>query len=325
MRKKVFLIVILILCIGLVVLTGVFFQKSRVIILANYDDISYVQKSIEVTDDELQQRVKEKLSDYVTTQEQTVAEKGYLAVLDYTTYLNDIKVAEKKDQGAILGSGFFGTEFENNIVGCNVDSNLSFAINYPSDYADSALAGKEYKFDVYIKRAMEYIYPDLNDEFAQDNLNFQSVDDFLENVKTELIIEKKEQDLDDYKTQTFQRLVANCTFYVREEDVLNRYKELVDYYALIASYQNIDVYTYAYHVLQMDKETFIDYCKCESEMYVKSVLLAQAIAVKEDLAVEEQDISEYCYSNNVFYEGDSPSEYLLNLILIDKVQNHVIS
>lgn len=96
MRKKVFLIVILILCIGLVVLTGVFFQKSRVIILANYDDISYVQKSIEVTDDELQQRVKEKLSDYVTTQEQTVAEKGYLAVLDYTTYLNDIKVAEKK-------------------------------------------------------------------------------------------------------------------------------------------------------------------------------------------------------------------------------------
>lgn len=106
---------------------------------------------------------------------------------------------------------------------------------------------------------------------------------------------------------------------------MNRYKELVDFYALIASYQNIDVYTYAYHVLQMDKETFIDYCKCESEMYVKLVLLAQAITVKEDLAVEEQDISEYCYSNNVFYEGDSPSEYLLNLILIDKVQSHIVS
>lgn len=106
---------------------------------------------------------------------------------------------------------------------------------------------------------------------------------------------------------------------------MNRYEELVDYYALIASYQNIDVYTYAYHVLQMDKETFIDYCKCESEMYVKSALLAQVIANKENIVVDKQDISNYCYSNNIFYEGDSPSEYLLNLILIDKVQNHIVS
>lgn len=325
MRKKVLLIVILILCIGLVVFAGVFFQKSRVIILANYDDISYVQKSIDVTDDELQQRVKEKLSDYVTTQEQTVVEKGYLVVLDYTTYLNDIKVAEKKDQGAILGSGFFGMEFENNLVGCNVESNLSFEIDYPSDYSDSALAGKKYKFDVYIQRAMEYVYPDLTDEFAQDNLNFPSVDVFYENIKAELITEKSEQAWGDYKVQAFQQLVTNCSFYVREKDVLNRYVELVDYYALIASYQNVDVHTYAYHVLQMDKETFIDYCKHESEMYVKSVLLAKAIANKENIVIDEQDISEYCYSNNVFYEGDTPSEYLLNLILIDKVQSHIIS
>ena len=325
MRKKVLLIVSLILCIALVVFIGIFFKESRVLIIANYNDISYVQKSIEVTDDDLQRRVKEKLSDYVTTQERTVVEKDYLVVLDYTTYLNDIKVAEKKDQGAILGSGFFGMEFENNIVGCNVDSNLSFEIDYPSDYSDSALAGKKYKFGVYIQRAMEYVYPDLTDEFVQSNLNFPSVDAFFENIKDEMITEKSEQALDDYKVQAFQQLVANCSFYVREEDVLNRYEELVDYYALIASYQNIDLYRYAYHVLQMDKESFIDYCKHESEMYVKSVLLAKAIANKENIVIDEQDISEYCYSNNVFYEGDSPSEYLLNLILIDKVQSHIVS
>ncbi len=323
MRKKIFLIVSLILCVGLVAFFGVFFRKSRTIMIADYDDRSYVQQSIDVLDDELQQRVKGKLSDYVTTQEQTVVEKGYLVVLDYTTYLNDIKVAEKKDQGAIVGSGFFGTEFENNLIGCNVDSDLTFTVNYPSDYSDSALAGKEYKFEVYIQRTMEYIYPNLTDEFVRDNLNFQSVDEFLKKTQTELITEKSEQALNDYKVQTFQQLVDDSSFYIKEEDVLNRYEELVDYYALLASYQNIDVYTYAYHVLQMDKETFIDYCKHESEMYVKSVLLAQAIADKEHIVVEEQDISAYCYRNSVFYEGDTPSDYLFNMILIDKIQSYI--
>ena len=84
--------------------------------------------------------------------------------------------------------------------------------NYPSDYADSALARKEYKFDVYIKRAMEYIYPDLNDEFVQDNLNFQSVDDFLENVKTELIIEKKSKLWTIMKLKHFNGLLQIALF-----------------------------------------------------------------------------------------------------------------
>ena len=94
----------------------------------------------------------------------------------------------------------------------DIACNFGDCYNYPSDYADSALARKEYKFDVYIKRAMEYIYPDLNDEFMQDNLNFQSVDDFLKNVKTELIIEKKSKLWTIMKLKHFNGLLQIALF-----------------------------------------------------------------------------------------------------------------
>lgn len=124
---------------------------------------------------------------------------------------------------------------------------------------------------------------------------------------------------------SFDQLISDSQFYIKEADVLSEFENLVDFYAESASYQGLDVYSYAYQVLSMDKEDFISYCKKESEYYVKSILVAKYIAKKDSIEITDDTITSYCEANQIYYLGEEPSEYLLNLILIDEVMNHLYS
>lgn len=315
---------IICICIGFTVFAFAFFGESRLLILADYEYVSFSEKDIKLKETDVQEKIKDKLSNYVIAKDRTVVRENYLVVIDYVSYVNGIMVSKKYDQAAIVGSGFFGKEFEAELIDSLVGDNLTFDIIYPSDYHDSALAGKKYRFDVVIHRSVEYVYPELNDDFVKSNLGYDSSLEFQCAVENELREEIKQDVFNKNKKQIFSELIAHSTFYIREKDIVTRYEELIDYYAVIASYQNMDVYTYAYHVMQMSKSEFIEFCKQESEQYVKSVMVASKIAQKEGIEIFEDDISEYCYNNNVFYEGEEPSDYLLNLVLIDKVQDFIL-
>ncbi|MBQ7718926.1 MAG: hypothetical protein IJT38_06470 [Clostridia bacterium] len=307
------------------VLGAIFFSESRLIILGTYKGYYYHQKDVDITNEELEKEIQKKLSDYVIVEDRQIVQEGYLAVIDYSTFIDEEKVSYKENQGAIIGSGFWGKDFEDELIGKKVGNEYIIECSYPMDYEDFALAGKEYRFEVFISKAKEYIFPVLNDDFVNEQLGYNSKDDFINETKMELQIKKAELKKEEYIIMVFDDLISKSKFYINENDVINRYKDLIDYYETIASYQEMDIYTYAYNVMHMSKDEFIDYCKQESIYYIKSYLVATRISNIENICIENNDIAEYCYKKNVFYEGDTPDDYLLNLIMIDKVQNYIVN
>ena len=324
MKKKHYLLIgICVATIGMAMAITIYFRESRLITIGKYSACN--EMSICISNDERDKYLKSELSEYVVPTERTEVKDSFMVVIDYTTYVDGTSVNTKQDQGGIIGSGFFGLEFEQRLIGAEVESNVFFEIEYPSDYEDVVLAGKTFGFDVYIKRIVEFVYPNLTDEFVITYLEYDSIDSFYSKIENELRELKMQEQKKTNIKSSFDQLVRDSKFFIRESDILSRFEDLVDFYAENASYQGLDVYTYAYQVLGMDKEDFISYCKEESEYYIKSVLVAQYVAKKFDIHITEETISSYCDANQIYYLGEEPSEYLFNLILIDEVMNHLYS
>lgn len=326
MKKKTIILIITIGIIPLLIIVSIiiFLQESHLIIPADYNNLSLTPHTIEITNDEIQNQIKNKLANFVVAEERSIVQEGFLVVLDYSTYINQAKVAEKYEQSAYIGSGFFGEEFEQKLIGANINEELIFDISFPNDYEDSTLAGYDYSFRVYIHRIVEYVYPELSDSFVKTNLGYDSVDAFLQMIYEEIQSTELSKSFNRYKTKVFSELIEKSIFYLNEDEVISIYKVIVDYYTQNALYVDMDVYSYAYHTMHMNKVEFIDHCKQESIYYIKSVLLSTHIANKEKITISDTDISEYCNNNNIYFEGDVPSEYLSNLILIDKIQNYIV-
>lgn len=324
MKKKHYLLVSVgVILVGLIIVISLYLQESRLILLGKYDVDDDL--SITITDEERNEYIKSILSDFVVPEERTVVKDGCMVVIDYTTYIDDSVVNTKTDQGGIIGSGFFGLEFEQHLIGTELGNNVCFEIEYPIEYEDVVLAGNHFRFNVNIKRIVEFIYPNLTDEFVAQNLEYDSVNSFYSGIESDLYEIKLQEQKKIVIKSSFNQLISNSQFYIKEADILSKFEDLVDFYAENASYQGLDIYSYAYKVLGMDKEDFISYCKEESEYYIKSVLVAQYVAKKFDIHITEETISSYCDANQIYYLGEEPSEYLFNLILIDEVMNHLYS
>lgn len=185
MKKKHYLLVSVgAITIGMIIAILLYLQESRLILLGKY----YVDNnlSIKITDEERNEYIKSILSDFVVPEERTVVEDGCMVVIDYTTYVDDSVVNTKTDKGGIIGSGFFGLEFEQRLIGTELGKNVCFEIDYPIEYEDVVLAGNHFRFNVNIKRIVEFVYPILTDEFVAQNLEYNSVNSFYIGIESDL-------------------------------------------------------------------------------------------------------------------------------------------
>lgn len=179
-------------------------------------------------------------------------------------------------------------------------------------------------FQVWIHRTIEYVYPELTDEFVGKNLNYDSVESLIETAKEEIKQEKIYEAKKLLGKEVFSNVVENSKFYIKEKEIIQRFEEQVDYYSQMATYLGMDVYSYAYHVLHLEKNDFISFCKEESEYDIKSKIVAKRIAKKENIVITQDNIYDYCNNNDILYDGETPNEYLYDLVLIDEVMDFLV-
>lgn len=316
------------LIIGLFFLTNAagiiyFFSDSRLIALTDYE-IHIFTESVQVSDEDVTEYIKKQLKDYVTPVDRQIIEEGFLALIDYSVFSESgALISSKKDQAGIIGSGFFGVDFEKHLVGCRTETQVVFDLVLDDDN-NIASAGEKMTFQVWIHRTIEYVYPELTDEFVGKNLNYDSVESLIETAKEEIKQEKIYEAKKLLGKEVFSNVVENSKFYIKEKEIIQRFEEQVDYYSQMATYLGMDVYSYAYHVLHLEKNDFISFCKEESEYDIKSKIVAKRIAKKENIVITQDNIYDYCNNNDILYDGETPNEYLYDLVLIDEVMDFLV-
>ena len=184
--------------------------------LGEYKGIPVYFEDTEITDEDVDKRLKEIQESngrWVPVEEGTAAEEGHRVTMDYVGYHDGepFEGGSAEGQSLELGSHSFIPGFEEGLVGAHVGDHLDLELTFPEEYHAEDLAGEDVVFKVDVKGIAQKELPELDDDFAMDVSEFDTMDEYRESVREELqkdADEHRDMHLDD---QLLKQVVDNAT------------------------------------------------------------------------------------------------------------------
>ena len=262
-----------------------------------YKGFEIEKKSTEVTDelvDEEINKVRERNSRLVEV-EGRAAKKGDTAVIDFEGFVDGEAFEGGKAEGysLALGSGNFIPGFEEQIEGHEVGEEFTITVNFPDDYQAENLKGKEAEFKIKLHELKEKELPEVDDDFVKDVSDKDTLDEYKEELKTEIEGRLKDEAQKDIDDQIATKLIDLAQGDIPEAMYENQVNEMMRDFEMRLRQQgmNIDMKTYMQY-MGMEESTVREMYREEAEKKVKLRLVLQAIAAKENVEVTEADIED---------------------------------
>lgn len=274
-------------------LSAKFYVKPEIEI-EGYKGISVKKQTNEVSDDEVEHEISHARENAARETEVTgrPAAMGDTVVLDYSGSVDGVKfeggTAEK--QTLELGSNSFIPGFEEQVAGKNVDEEFTVSVTFPEEYHAEELAGKAAEFVCTIHSIAKKELPELDDAFAADVSEFDTLEEYRADVKKNLA-EKKEKDaereidnqIDDALAAAVKGDIPQVMFDQETERQMQSFENRLSSQGL-----NLDMYC---QFTGMTKDDMISQIKPNAEKQVKVRLALEKIAALEDVQATEDEIS----------------------------------
>lgn len=260
--------------------------------LGEYKGLKAVKLPTEATDEDVENELKqmqERNSRLIDVTDRN-AEMGDTATIDFEGFTDGVAFEGGKGENypLELGSGSFIPGFEKQVAGHGVDEEFDVNVTFPEEYAEE-LAGKDAVFKCKIHEIKTKELPELDDEFAKDVSEFDTLDEVKEDLKKQ-IAEKKEKDAKiDLENQLLEQIVENMEVEIPECMFTKRTDEMVQEYNYRLQMQGLNLETYLQYMGQ-DMETFKASFKEGAEKQVKVSVALAAIMEAENIEVSDEEI-----------------------------------
>ena len=288
--------------------------------LGQYKGVAVHKNHTEVTEDDVKaeiERARERASRYIDI-DGRAAKLDDQVTIDYEGECDGEKFegGSAKDYRLVLGSGNFIPGFEDQLVGAEVGSTVDVNVTFPEDYHAENLKGKKATFKVTVKAIQEKDVPALDDEFAKDVSEFDTLEEYKKDLTEKMT--KSAQQRDDYafENDVIEKVTENATVDIPAAMVEERIDERINEFAMNMRRQGLDMDTYMKYTGQtMDamRETL----KEGAEKDVKTRLVLEAIcdAEKIEPTKEEVDAEIEKYAENM---GDNKQKFIDSLTDSDR-------
>lgn len=260
--------------------------------LGDYKELKAEKLSSDVTDEDIDNELKsmqERNSRLIDVTDRA-AEMGDTATIDFEGFVDEVAFEGGKGENypLELGSGSFIPGFEEQVAGHSVDEEFDVNVTFPEEYAEE-LAGKSAVFKCKIHEIKAKELPELDDEFAKDVSEFDTLEEVKEDLKKQ-ISEKKEADAKaDLENKLLEQVVENMEAEIPECMFAKRTDEMVQEYSYRLQMQGLDLNTYLQYMGQ-DMDTFKATFKDGAEKQVKVSIALAAIIDAEKLEASEDEI-----------------------------------
>lgn len=260
--------------------------------LGEYKGLKAVKLPTEATDEDVENELKqmqERNSRLIDVTDRN-AEMGDTATIDFEGFTDGVAFEGGKGENypLELGSGSFIPGFEEQVAGHAVDEEFDVNVTFPDEYAEE-LAGKDAVFKCKIHEIKTKELPELDDEFAKDVSEFDTLDEVKEDLKKQ-IAEKKEKDAKiDLENQLLEQVVENMEVEIPECMFTKRTDEMVQEYNYRLQMQGLNLETYLQYMGQ-DMDTFKASFKEGAEKQVKVSVALAAIMETENIEVSDEEI-----------------------------------
>lgn len=289
--------------------------------LGEYKGLDVKKASYEVTEEEVNAQLEsmQKQNARVEVKEDGKVENGDIAVIDFKGFIEGeaFEGGEGHDYALEIGSGSFIDNFEEQLVGLAKGEEKSVKVTFPAEYGKEELNGKEATFEVTVKEIKAKELPALDDEFAKEVSEFETLADLKDDIKAKFQQNKDSQAENEFKDALIALAIENATMEVPEvmfeKEIDNMIKELEQK----LGYQGLSLEQY----LQFTGNTedkMRAYMRENAEKKVKADLVLEAIAKAENLEASEEEVTEKAMEVAKMYAGDNAEEMAKMLIQTQK-------
>ena len=261
--------------------------------LGAYKDLGIEKKPAEVTEEDINaelDRVREQNSRMITVEDRPVQDKD-IVTIDFEGFMDGtpFEGGKGEDYNLTIGSHSFIDTFEDQLIGKNTGDDCEVNVTFPENYQAAELAGKPALFKVKIKKIQEKELPELNDEFAEEVSEFDTLSEYKEDVRKKLADQKEEAAKGEYRTEVLKKIVENAEMVIPDPMIDYEAENMVNDYAQRLKMQGLSIDMYMQYTGQtMDQ--LKDQMKDQARTRIENSVVLEAIAEAENIEVSDEDI-----------------------------------
>ena len=260
--------------------------------LGAYKGIEVDKVEVTVSDEEVNaeiDRERERNARSISVSDRAVQDKDQ-TVIDFEGFVDGVafKGGKGENYPLTIGSGAFIPGFEEQLIGKNIGEECDVNVTFPEEYHAEDLAGKAAVFKVTVKEIKEKQLPELDDEFAAEVSEFDTLAEYKEDVKKNLT-EKREKDVKNAKEDAVvDAIIENATMDIPEAMIETQQRQMIQEFAQNIQMQGLSIDQY-FQFTGLTPEAMMEQVKPQAEKRIKSRLVLEAVAKAENITVSDED------------------------------------
>ena len=263
--------------------------------LGDYKGIEVEKTDVEVSDEDVNaeiDRVREQNARTITVEDRAVQDKD-TAVIDFEGFVDGVAFEGGKgeDYPLTIGSHSFIDNFEEQLIGKNIGEEVEVNVTFPEDYHVEDLKGKPATFKVTVKEIKAKELPELDDDFAQDVSECETVDAYKTQVKEELTKKKEDAAKAAKEDEAVAKVVENAEMEIPEPMIDTQVRQMVDDFARRMQSQGLSLDQY-FQFTGMEPKAFLEQMRPQALKRIQSRLVLEAIVEAEKIEATEAEIED---------------------------------
>lgn len=260
--------------------------------LGDYLGVKIEKTDAKVTADDVKEeleKIREQNARLVSVTDRAVKDNDQ-TVIDFEGFIDGkpFEGGKGTDYPLTIGSHSFIDNFEEQIIGAKIGCEIEVNVTFPKNYQAKELAGKPAVFKVTVKEIKVKELPKLDDEFAKDVSEFDTLSDYKADIKKQLTEKKKEAAKQEKENKAVAKAVENATIDIPEAMIKNQVNNMVNEFAQRLQMQGLSIEQYIQY-MGSNPQAFMDSLKPEAETRIRNSLVLEAVAKAENIEVTDDD------------------------------------
>ncbi len=261
----------------------------------NYKGLEVPKADLSVSDEDVENELKKELDKNarLVDVDDRAAEMGDTAVIDFEGFVDGTAFdgGKGEDYELVLGSGTFIPGFEDQVAGHSVGEEFDVNVTFPEEYGSADLQGKDALFKCALKRISHKELPEADDEFAKDVSEFDTLDEYKEDLRKNLAEQKEKSARSAKENAAIEALIKELEADIPDAMIDTDVDNMEQDYERQMSQQGLNLETYLQY-MGLTRESFRASLRPQAENSIKSRLALEAVAEAENIEIPDEKLDE---------------------------------
>ena len=263
--------------------------------LGEYKGIEVEKREYNVSDEDVQRHLEasqEQNARLVTVEDRAIVE-GDSAIIDFKGFIDGeaFEGGEGTNFNLVIGSGQFIPGFEEQLIGVKAGEDVKVEVNFPEDYHQKDVAGKPALFEVKVNEIKEKQLPELDDEFAKDISEFDTLEELKADIRVKLQEEEEHRIKHEVEDSILAKVVENATMVIPNAMVDAEVDGMLQDFDYQLRSQGINLTDY-FKYTNIEEEAFKENLKEDAKRKISVDLTLEKIIEVENIQADEEEIEE---------------------------------